>query len=140
LPTVEGLPGPSNAPQASALPIPARGEVVLRNDYAHFQFYTGNDTAFFTLWHRVSDPIHSCETTIARTYLSPIVAYPVENSHYRFWKNMEPFPHPIEWRVHRHSCDGCYYQIDYRRTDTHHVNDWNEGWRFYGLLQASFPQ
>jgi len=143
------IPGTTVLPNNMINPGPnpvVQHKVVYRNEYAHFQIYHGlpnlrtEPTAYFTLWHRVHDPIECCDTLVPRTYLTVMQAYTVNDPNYDFWINMEQNPHAIEWRIHKHSCDGCHFQIDYRRTDLVPPNSIHEGWRFYGLFKRDFPQ
>jgi hypothetical protein len=137
-------PAPSPGIGSSAVVHP---RIVYRNDHGHFQlFYPPSPrpphfTAYFTLWHRVPDPHNGCETLVAKTYLSELA--PLRGSdpvHYDYWTNLDQQPHAIDWRIHKQSCDGCHFQIDYRRPETVNPSAPDEGWRCYGLFERDLPQ
>ncbi|HEX5103472.1 MAG TPA: hypothetical protein VFV87_06655 [Pirellulaceae bacterium] len=117
-------------PAAPSLELGFR-KTVFRNDYAHFQFYPGFATAYFTLWHRASDPNTGCTVLIKRTYLSRMLAVTIDDPHKWIWANTDPLPHQIEWGFSKQSCDGDYFAIYYRRP--------GGPWQLYGLFERDYP-
>jgi hypothetical protein len=111
---------------------PALRKEIYKNDYAFFQFYPGRATAYFTLWHRVTDPHDGCTTVVARTYLSPMLAVTVNDSRLKIWQNTDEVPHPIEWGFSKYSHDGCHYCVYYRIPGGE--------WHFYGNFEVDYPR
>ena len=111
----------------------AHHKIVYRNDHAHFQFMPLGSTAYFTIWHPHCDPCDD-ECVTAKTYLTEIIAYPVQYPHYEIWENMERNPHRIQWRIWKSSSDGCHHRIDYRNPDV------SERWCLYGYFEKDCPK